>query len=170
MPTLSPVFERLLRQARELNELATLPDAELLRVNERVSKWSVALQLEHIGIVNTRVLDVVIPGALKDLPEHRAGRTHPAAYVMLWFNWIPRGRKAPDVVAPKSVPLTEVRALLQKYSASLSGVEQQLIEIERCRGCFKHPILGPFTAAQWLRFTEVHTHHHMKLVNEIRRA
>jgi hypothetical protein len=32
-----------------------------------------------------------------------------------------------------------------------------------------HPILGPFTAADWARFHRVHTRHHCRQIDERRR-
>jgi len=171
MANLFAIHERLIQQSKRLKQAASAPDGELTRVVERVSRWPITLQLEHIGIVNVRTIKNAIPGALKNLPENRTGRVSPMAYVVLWFGWIPRGRrKAPEFVQPKNAPLAEVRASVDHYAKLLESIAPQLSQIESCPGCFKHPILGPFTAAQWLRFVEVHTHHHLKIIDDIRRA
>ena len=33
-----------------------------------------------------------------------------------------------------------------------------------------HPALGSFTPAQWLRFIDIHTHHHFKIIRDIKKG
>jgi hypothetical protein len=164
-------WRRLQSQCGELASFAALADDKLARVNDRVSLWSTGTQLEHIGIVNNRVMDNAIPGALKDLPENRAGKVLFIGRVMLFTGFIPRGkRKAPEVAVPQNAPLEKVRAGIARYEKCLADLEKQLDAIAASPGKFPHPILGPLSAGQWLRFLEVHTHHHIKIIRDIQRS
>ena len=48
-------------------------------------------------------------------------------------------------------------------------MEKKLDKIAAATGLAGHPMLGGFTSSQWMRFMEIHTKHHLKIIEDIRK-
>ena len=71
-------------------------------------------------------------------------------------------------MVPADVPEPEVSAALVAKAREFAGSLTPVVnEIRTWAGTVPHPILGSFTAAQWLRFARVHNAHHLAIVDDI---
>lgn len=163
------VLERVEEQVRKMAALA-VDDAVLARRVERVSRWSIGEQLEHLAITSAQVVGLL--GKLESEPDRDAERkAHPVGRLLLALNWIPRGvGKAPDFTRPQGVQPERLREQLGELAAALERFGQELPALSGARGRFRHPRFGWLDLGQWLRFLEVHQHHHLKIVAAIARA
>jgi len=154
---------RIVEQLDRALELAGDP-ARLERHHPGISEWSVGQQLEHLtnvlrGVVDT--LDKLMRGEAEDpAPPNPMGR------LFLLLGWIPRGRgKAPERMRPKGIDAGELAAYLAREKRRLG--ELDLEALDGAAGTLPHPVFGPLTARRWLRFLEVHNHHHWRIVRDI---
>ena len=85
------------------------------------------------------------------------------------LGWFPTGIEAPRHVVPTgAVALSEV---IVRSGAHLREVDDAIARIVERFGrgpVLDHPILGPFTAADWVRFHHVHTRHHCRQITDRR--
>ena len=142
---------------------------------EGVSAWSVQQHLEHLLLTDTAIADGLARGLVQGLAAEPAAVEGASpnrwGYVILWSGRIPRGRgRAPDFVVPHEMPLDEVRAGLEAIRSRFDAFGGQLGELRRLQATIAHPVLGEFTAAQWLRFGHIHHLHHNRIIGDIQRA
>lgn len=157
---------RLAGQLDEITRLVRFEPALLALRAERVSQWSIGLQVDHI----LNVLEVgqkVFEASQPRLPRgvNLTGR------IVLAVGWFPRG----VAQSPKRVlPAERTPANLAERSAHLRRVycETPLSAaiFRDPTPVFPHPFFGGLSAAQGIHFLGIHTHHHLKIVAEIRRA
>lgn len=156
----------VIQQADHLIALAS-SDATITTKSPHVSAWTIGLHLEHLAMVNG-YLAQRIETALKEPPEHADERPKWMAFIPLWFGYIPRGKaQAPTAVVPQGVSAADLRRNLADTRQAMAVFENRLGEFPTSCGRSPHPILGMFTAKQWLRFTEVHNNHHLKIIRAI---
>jgi hypothetical protein len=134
-------------------------------------KWCAAEILEHLYLTYTgtikgfeRALEAGKPSTTNATLAQRWG-----TLVVLSFNYLPEGRKAPKGTVPKGLPAEQVKAEVQM---KISEMEQIIAKCEKQFGRGKlldHPVLGPLTAAQWRKFHLVHGLHHVKQILGLRR-
>jgi hypothetical protein len=154
---------RVAAQLDRMIELAADP-AHLERRAPQVSDWSLGLQLEHVTHVCRSVLDTL--GRILGGDARDAGGPNLRGRVFLTLNWIPRGRgKAPERMRPQGIDAGQLTAGLARERQRLSELE--LDALAGAGGTLPHPIFGPLDARLWLRFLEVHNHHHWKIVRDI---
>jgi hypothetical protein len=80
------------------------------------------------------------------------------------MNRIPRGRaKAPKVVQPKANFNTET---LKNH---LEKGKTKLAELDTIgdKNYFEHPYFGHLRLKPTIKFLEIHTNHHLKIINDI---
>jgi glutathione S-transferase len=136
-------------------------------------KWDTAAILEHLAMAygsTARLMDKCIgegrPLATAATFKQRVGRV-----IVLGFSFIPGGRKAPERVVPTlSVGGKEA---LQMIFANLEKMDQALARCENRFGSkvdvADHLVLGPIPVDGWRKFHLLHTRHHMKQIDAIRR-
>ena len=165
----SAIHARVLAQVRHMADLAGHEAALAQRV-EKVSHWSVGQQIEHLAIADLQVTGLL--AKLVERPDRDAEKSASAAgRLLLALNWIPRGvGKAPDFSQPRGVDPARLREQLAELLGALARLGDALPSLRAARGRFQHPRFGWLDLGQWLRFLEVHNHHHLKIVAEIQRA
>ena len=138
------------------------------RHDPAVSGWSVGRQVEHTLKSIVRML-----AAVRDIrdgkPAAPDGSPRAIGRVLLAAGRIPRGRaESPEAVVPDEAPdVATSQALLAKAQALRAELAPGIDEVDTWAGTIPHPMLGPFTAAHWVRFVRVHTDHHLAIVDEI---
>jgi hypothetical protein len=136
-------------------------------------KWCVAEVLEHLYLTYTgtikgfqRLLEAGKPPVSATTWKHSA-----QALLVVSFGHLPEGRQAPPQAQPRGLPpetilsglapkIGEMDALLTQCAARF-GANAKVLD---------HPILGPFSIAQWRRFHLVHGRHHVKQIRRLREA
>ncbi len=162
-----------LRELDSCARLAEQSDTCETRAPE-VSAWSVGEQLEHLLLSDRRILagieGVLEASAQGTAPSGEGGPTLIGRFI-LWSGIVPRGRaKAPDSTVPGGIAPVDLVRGFAEVRAGVEALGSRLGEIGRAPSTRAHPILGHFTATQWLRFTCVHHRHHGKIVRDILKA
>lgn len=151
-----------------LDDLLRLMDDtdSLARRDDSVSKWSVGEQLEHVAKVDAGIFESI--GKLLADPSEDPGRPIRRARMMLLVGFIPRGRgRSPKPYVSCGIDADEARSMLEQRKQSWVEFEPRLDEVVASRSKTPHPLLGQFTAAQWVRFAQVHARHHEKIIDDI---
>ena len=128
-------------------------------------RWSIAEIVEHLdrtysGTVKglQRCLESGAPRASARTLKSRA-----QTFVVVSLGMFPTGIEAPKHVVPSgAVGLAELRTRARANLAALDTAMQAAVERFGHGPLMDHPILGPFSPSQWLRFHRVHTRHHHK--------
>lgn len=166
MADLATTHARVLAQIDRLLAIAEDP-GEFPHARTDVSRWSPLLHAEHLakaGLGSVGQLD-------KALAREGGPRLSPAGWLILKLGWIPRGRgKAPATAVPEGSEREPVAAELRRLRERVAALEGRLDEVAAAKGRASHPIFGGLTPARWIQFLEVHHHHHLKIVEDIRRA
>lgn len=140
------------------------PEAAIRRTGDR---WSPVEIVEHLQRAYSgtakgfeRCLDKNTP-----LATRRTMTQALQVLAVINLGYFPEGRKAPKHILPTgTIPLP---ALLEGVKRDLGWLDDAAVRIRRVFGGVRvldHPILGPFTVDQWLRFHLIHTRHHEKQI------
>jgi len=124
-----------------------------------VSKSTVGWQIDH----SLKVINGII-AALKDAPTDKTSKLTLLGHFCLTTRYIPRGKgKAPKRVLPPD-HIEEKQLYKQLTSAKFLVPKIQSID---SKATFKHPYFGVLSKKQTIRFIEVHTNHHLKIIRDI---
>jgi hypothetical protein len=133
--------------------------------------WSIANVVEHLDLTYTKNAAGLERRLAKgDAPSHsRSARQAAIRFLVVTMGYFPRGRKSPDQVVPQGLPFADVAAGLAGH---LLELDKSLAEGERVFGATRpvldHPVIGPFSIADWRRFHWVHTRHHVRQIADRR--
>ncbi len=132
-------------------------------------KWTPAQVLEHLYLTYHNTNKGIAKCLEKRTPLGTAGtlKNRVQTFVVVNLGCFPPGRKAPEGVVPKGMPVDEVRrAILPE----IQMMDEGFAECERKFGAgakiLDHPVLGPFSVAQWRKFHWVHGRHHARQMRE----
>lgn len=128
-----------------------------------VSAAAMGWHIEHCLLTIRRIIHAVQSSDEKNYkPVFKVSK-----FIILTSGIIPRGRAtAPKEVQPPAPP--DIASLKE----SMYKTRKLLAEMERVSGNqhFTHPIFGHLNKKPALRFLEVHTRHHLKIIRDIARA
>lgn len=133
-----------------------------------ISAWTVHQHLEHLWRA-----DAAIVSWLKEVRDGTArtegsGSTIAGALVM-WLGMIPRGRgRAPKFTMPAGTELESIVAGLRAVRAEVAALGSALHRLASDGATRRHPLLGCYTPARWLRFAHIHHVHHRRIIEELR--
>lgn len=166
MADLAATHRRVLSQIDRLLAIAEDP-GDFPHARTDVSRWSPLLHAEHLAKAGQGSL-----GQLEKAMERDGGPAmKPLGWMVLTLSWIPRGRgKAPANAVPEGIEKEPVAAELRAFRQRVEALGGRLDEIAAGNGRAAHPFFGGLTPARWMRFLEVHHHHHLKIVEDIRKA
>ena len=152
------VMKNIHKLSKYLNDLEShIPKFE--EKNIKVSTSTVGWQIDH----SLKVVNGII-GSLKDAPTDKRSKLTLLGRFCLFFKYIPRGKgKAPKQVLP---PETISKSQLNDQLATAKALISQLKEVNS-KATFKHPYFGIFNKEQTLSFIEIHTKHHLKIIDDI---
>jgi hypothetical protein len=135
-------------------------------------KWDTAAILEHLALTygsTARVMQKCLKEG-RPLATSASFRHRVARILVLRFGYIPYGRKSPKQVAPSGIggkeALDLITANLEKMDQAFAACEQ------RFGGKVKiadHPVLGPIPISGWRKFHVLHTLHHMKQIDALKK-
>lgn len=130
------------------------------KISPSISKSNVGWQLDH----SLKVINGVCTIMIKTNPDKYKKDFNLWRFVLFTLCYIPRGRaKAPKVVLPPEIISQE--DLLKQLQAARTHIKQLMPLPETSH--FIHHVFGMLSKKQTLRFLEVHTKHHLKIVNDI---
>lgn len=137
------------------------------------NKWCASEVLEHLYLTYTGTIKGFerVRGGGKPLGTRASVRQRCRAVVVIGFNYLPSGRKAPAVTEPKGLPADKVR---NEFGDKIVAMDAIVAQCEARFGpstrLLDHPILGPLTATQWRKFHLLHGRHHQKQILRLREA
>ena len=142
-----------------LNQLEkNLPYCAL--INPQVSQSSVGWQMEH----SLLTINGIITAIQNSNPKDYSSKFSLMKWIILVTKKIPRGKaKAPKVVVPKD---TITKADLEQHLAKARATINEL-DLVSNNHFFKHPYFGNLKKKQTIRFLEIHTQHHLKIIDDI---
>jgi hypothetical protein len=134
-------------------------------------RWSVAEIVEHLD----RTYSGTVKGLQRCLEAGAPRASAPSLKsrlrvgVVVSLGVFPRGIEAPRHVVPTgSVPLSEVTARVGVHLQALDATAATVLGRFGRGRVLDHPVLGPLTVGQWLRFHRIHTRHHWRQMVERR--
>ncbi len=130
------------------------------RNNPDVSKVDVAWHLDHMLKTVNEICKAL---EASDPAEFESSISLPRT-MSLTMNFIPRGRaQSPSVVRPPdSISTADIQSQLSEARERVAKVFELDEKVH-----FKHPVFGTIARGHSLRFIEVHTNHHLKIVRDI---
>ncbi len=148
---------------KNIEQLLTEIEANVANKNlkkESVSTSDIGWQLDH----TLKVINAVCMTMINSDPSTYKPSAKPIRIVLFTLGYIPRGKaKAPKIVRPPKI-ITEAN-LLKQLTEAKTHVER--IKTLPKTSHFKHFIFGTLSKKQTIRFLEIHTKHHLKIVRDI---
>lgn len=135
-----------------------IPDHALK--SQAVSAEGVGWHIQHSALVAERIIHAL---EQSDPGMYKRKFNWKRSYVFL-FNKIPRGRiQAPNSVRPRE------NISIESLSTTMNNVFAKLRELEllEANKYFQHPFLGELNVKHTVKFLQLHTKHHLKIINEI---
>lgn len=125
-----------------------------------VSKANVAWHLDH----SLKVIIGISKQLLVSEPSNYKSNFNLSRSILFTLGFIPRGKgKAPKVVLPPETILTDdIRSQVE----TAKDLILKLNDLPKDSN-FKHAVFGLLNKSQTIRFLEVHTKHHLKIVADI---
>ena len=127
--------------------------------NAEVSKANVGWHIEHILLT----IDKIIDSLKKSEPANYKSSFNFTRLLVFTMNKLPRGRvKATKAVIPEEYNEKSLREHL--YSTKLKLEELKTIDSNKY---FNHPVFGNLKLNKTIKFLDIHTKHHLKIINDI---
>ena len=134
--------------------------ADYNQSNKAISEVSVGWHIEHSLLVIKQITATVAQSE----PKLYKSKFNVKRFVVFLTKTIPRGKaKAPKVVIPSEEITVD---LLQE---SLKNTYQAITYLKDCEAnqYFMHPFFGQLNKKQTIKFLEIHTEHHLKIIRDI---
>jgi hypothetical protein len=134
--------------------------ADYNQSNHAISEASVGWHIEHSLLVIKQVTATVAQSE----PKLYKSKFNVKRFVVFLTKTVPRGKaKAPKVVIPSEEITVD---LLQE---SLKNTYQAITYLKDCEAnqYFMHPFFGQLNKKQTIKFLEIHTEHHLKIIRDI---
>ena len=129
-------------------------------MNFSVSQSSVGWQMEH----SLLTINGIITAIQNSNPKDYSSKFSLMKWIILVTKKIPRGKaKAPKVVVPKD---TITKADLEQHLAKARDAIKAMEFVPK-NHFFKNPYFGNLKKKQTIRFLEIHTQHHLKIIDDI---
>jgi len=130
------------------------------KLNSSISQSNVGWHIEHSFMVIINITEVL----KKSDPANYKWKFSFARTYVYTFNKIPRGRgKAPKSVQPKD------EITLESLNSNLAKAQLKIQELEKLhpKSNFIHPYFGMLNLKQTIKFLNLHTLHHLKIIQDI---
>lgn len=162
------IHQRLLGQLDDMVDLARR-DGILHTVAPSTSAWNVGQHLEHLLLADRKIFEIWKKIERGAMPSAE-GNISFVGRIALFVGRIPRGRgRAPEALCPETVDGAGLVTGLEDMREEISELEKDLPIHETSSWRAPHPVFGPLSPTQWLRFIDIHHQHHLKIVQDIRR-
>jgi hypothetical protein len=162
---LRALLDRIERDFSAVSSVIALGEPVLSLRADPVSAWSVAEQVDHLVKVNHSIFAHLLtwtPAAGKTISL--AGR-----FVLL-TGWIPRGKgTSPRKLRGQAAAAPELTAALEACHETFRRLASEPDPLLTTVPSLPHKMFGALTPAEALRFVPIHTRHHLKIVEDIRK-
>ena len=130
------------------------------RSNQAVSSSGVGWHIEHTLLTLSRIQHALS----KSDPKDYKWKFNFIRILVFATNKIPRGRgKSPEVVQPKgNIDADSLSSHIIKIRAKTMAFDSMSKD-----QFFVHPYFGKLKLKQAIKFLEIHTDHHLKIINDI---
>jgi len=128
--------------------------------NLAISKSNIGWHIEH----SLLTLNGVIKFLTHSNPKDYKWKFNFIRIIVMKTGKIPRGKvKAPQIVVPKDT-ISKTQLL-----ANLEQTRKMVLELETIskEHYFEHPFFGKLKRNDTIRFLEIHTNHHLKIIEDI---
>ena len=142
-----------------LNQLEFyIPSSE--SINLQVSQTTVGWQIEH----SLLTINGIVSALQKSNPKDYNWKFSLMKLIILTTKKIPRGKaKAPKVVVPKGlINNDDLQEHLSKTRDAIKALE--MVSKDQF---FEHPYFGKLKLKETIRFLEIHTDHHLNIIEDI---
>ncbi len=134
-------------------------------------KWSASQILEHLSRAFSSTTRLLEKHLAAGEPAHRRASLGQRCRTLLVIElgYFPTGRPAPEFTLPQGIAPEEA---LPRFRQTLVAMDDAITRCQRQFGATKiasHQIFGPLTARQWRRFHWVHTRHHARQIEAMRK-
>ncbi len=153
------------------NRLDTIPDEQFIETPPG-GGWSYAEVYSHIlqaDLGSTIAMERCVNGTCNPT---RTGINFLGRMVMLFRRFPPVKIKVPEKTASKmpvaKISKEEARNLIVKCRKRIDDIAETIKNADPLSR-HKHPRLGNLNAKQWLKFILIHTNHHIKQLDRIKR-
>jgi hypothetical protein len=133
-------------------------------------KWSAADILEHLYLTYTGTIKGcgrLLEGG-RPLASSRTLKKTAQSFIVVALGYMPTGRKSPEVARPRGLAAKKISS---EIVSKLRDMDNILSECATKFGTqvkiLDHPVLGPFSVAQWRKFHLVHGLHHVKQIRRL---
>ncbi len=127
--------------------------------NPEVSSSSVGWHLAHSLLVIIKVSQSFVLSN----EEHFSASFTWRKFIVFLVGKFPRGKaKAPEAVQPMQYHEEDLDQLFAEAEKALEG-----LKLGNKNQFFKHPIFGNLNKKETLRFLQIHTNHHLKIIKDI---
>jgi hypothetical protein len=133
-------------------------------------KWCAAEILEHLYLTYTGTIKGLSRVLASDgATKHPTLKQRVAALVVVDIGYFPNGIQSPAGARPRGVPsrqvLTEIVSKIAEMDAVLADCASKFGAHAKV---MDHPMMGPFSVAQWRKFHLRHAMHHLKQIRRLR--
>jgi len=148
--------EILIVVIKELESYITVKDKR----NNSVSTSDIAWQIDH----SLKVFNLVSETLLNSNPELHSSKFNKWRLLCFTLGYFPRGKvKAPKYIRPPEI--ISIEDLELQLRAAYQNVENIKLADENAH--FKHFIFGVLNKNRTIRFLQLHTNHHLKIIRDI---
>lgn len=148
--------EILISLIKEFESYITVKDKR----NELVSTSDVAWQIDH----SLKVFNLVSETLVNSKPELYSSKFNKWRLLLFTIGSLPRGKvKAPKYVRPPEIITIEDLEL--QFQAAYQNIDK--IKSADKNAHFKHFIFGVLNKKRTIRFLQLHTTHHLKIIRDI---
>jgi hypothetical protein len=129
-------------------------------INLQVSQSTVGWQIEHSLLTINGIVNAIV----KSNPKDYQWKFSFMKLIILATKKIPRGKaKAPKVVVPKAaINNDDLQLHLTKARDTIKALE--MVSKDHF---FEHPYFGKLKLKETIRFLEIHTSHHLNIIEDI---
>jgi len=148
--------EILIPQIKELESYIAVKDKR----NDAVTTSDIAWQIDH----SLKVFNLVSETLLNSDTSLYSSRFNKWRLLLFTLGYFPRGKvKAPKYVRPPEIILVEdLKLQLQLAYQNIDN-----IKLANKNAHFKHFIFGVLNKNRTIRFLQLHTNHHLKIIRDI---
>ncbi|TJY38013.1 DUF1569 domain-containing protein [Pontimicrobium aquaticum] len=128
--------------------------------NAKVSTSDVAWQIDH----SLKVINLVCDTLLKSNPEDYKRNFNTWRLLLFTIGYFPRGKvKAPKFVRPPEI--ISIEDLNVQIQTAYQNIEK--LKSADKHAHFKHFVFGVLHKKRTIRFLQLHTNHHLKIIRDI---